>query len=270
MPSIIQPIPIPASASTIGALSLQPSLSPSPRHPFVRIPPDNWIPRAQDTAGDGRLSIPLPPPHELAEPVLPDGHYAIVATPEEGSPAAVPPPPILSPSPGPGNRRSPDYTYATPPPPDLGPAVRIPNASRSRDHLYAPTPPPPDLAPAAAPRFRDNAAQPPFPPPPPPDLAPVATDERAFIPPQQIATNNSHGSTHLSEFDLVAPPGQRQRMPNIGPPPDEEDELEYTDAQSERIPRQPIAPDPPMQRRHAQVVVSVCPCSCPSPALIAS
>ena len=198
------------------------------------------------------------------EPIRSDGAYHIAATPEEGSPAVVPPPPILSPSPGPRNRRSPDYTYGTPPPPDLGPAVRMPNASQSRDYLYAATPPPPDLGPATAPRTRDNAAQPSFPPPPPPELAPVASDERAFMPPQQITTNNSRASTHLSEFDLLAPVGQPPRMPNIGPPPDEEDELEYTDAQTEPMPRQPIAPDPPMQRRRAQGVVSICPCLDPS------
>ncbi|KAF8464737.1 hypothetical protein DFH94DRAFT_394802 [Russula ochroleuca] len=251
-PSIIHPIPIPASVSSMGPLPLHPSPSPSPRHPFVRIPPDNWIPRAQDTAGDGRLSIFLPPPHELIDPVRPDGPYAIVATPEEGSPAVVPPPPMLSRSPGPGNRRSPDYAYATPPPPDLGPPVRIPNASRSREFLYAATPPPPDLGPAAAPRARNNAtAQPPLPPPPPPDLGP-ASGEHAFIP-QQIATINSHASTHLSEFDLLAPVGQPRMSSNIGPPPAEEDELEYIDAQTEPIPRQPIAPEPPLQRRHAHV-----------------
>jgi hypothetical protein len=256
-PSIIHPIPIPASVSSMGPLPLHPSPSPSPRHPFVRIPPDNWIPRAQDTAGDGRLSIFLPPPHELIDPVRPDGPYAIVATPEEGSPAVVPPPPMLSRSPGPGNRRSPDYAYATPPPPDLGPPVRIPNASRSREFLYAATPPPPDLGPAAAPRARNNAtAQPPLPPPPPPDLGP-ASGEHAFIP-QQIATINSHASTHLSEFDLLAPVGQPRMSSNIGPPPAEEDELEYIDAQTEPIPRQPIAPEPPLQRRHAHVTVSVC------------
>ena len=254
-PSIIQPIPIPASASPIGPLQLQPSPSPSPvRHPSVRIPPDNWIPRAQDTAGDGRLSIYLPPPHELIESILPDGPFAIAPTPEEGSPAVVPPPPILSPSPGPRNRRSPEYSYTTPPPPDLGPAVPNPRAARSRDVIYAATPPPPDLGPAINPRAHDS--QSPLPTPPPPDLAPVSS-EPAFIPPQQIASNYSRASTHLSEFDLLAPVGQPPRKPqNIGPPPAEEDELEYVDPPTERIPRQPIAPDPSLQRRQPQVAVS--------------
>jgi hypothetical protein len=234
-------------------LPLHPSPSLSPvRHPSVRIPPDNWIPRAQDTAGDGRLSIFLPPPHELIESVRPDGPFAIAPTPEEGSPAVVPPPPLLSPSLGPRNRRgSPEYTYATPPPPDLGPPVPNPRPSRSRDRMYAFTPPPPDLGPAVTPRTRVNPiAQPP------PDLAPVSS-EPAFIPPQQIATNYSRASTHLSEFDLLAPVGQPPRNPsNIGPPPAEEDELEYVDPPTERIPRQPIAPDPPLQRRQPQVAVS--------------
>lgn len=250
-PSIIQPIPIPASASPIGPLTLHPSPSLSPvRHPSVRIPPDNWIPRAQDTAGDGRLSIFLPPPHELIESVRPDGPFAIAPTPEEGSPAVVPPPPILSPSLGPRNRRSPEYVYATPPPPDLGPAVPNPRPSRSREFMYAATPPPPDLA-------RDNpTTQPPHPTPPPPDLAPVSS-EPAFVPPQQIVYNNSRASTHLSEFDLLAPVGQPPRnASNIGPPPVEEDELEYVDPPTERIPRQQIAPDPPLQRRQPQVAVS--------------
>jgi hypothetical protein len=38
------------------------------------------------------------------------------------------------------------------------------------------------------------------------------------------------------------------------PPPAEEDELEYIDAQTELIPRQPIAPDPSLQRRRAHGV----------------
>ena len=233
-----------------------PSLSPV-RHPSVRIPPDNWIPRAQDTAGDGRLSIYLPPPHELVEPIRPDGPFAIAPTPEEGSPAVVPPPPILSPSPGPGYRRSLEYAYDTPPPPDLGPIVPNPRPSRSRDRMYADTPPPPDLGLAVTSRTRDNAtAQPPFPTPPPPDLAPLSS-EPTFIPPQQIVTNNSRASTHLSEFDLLAPVGQPLRKPpNIGPPPTEEDELEYVDPPIERTPRQPITPDPPLQRRQPQVAVS--------------
>jgi hypothetical protein len=43
-----------------------------------------------------------------------------------------------------------------------------------------------------------------------------------------------------------------------GPPPIEEDELEYVDPPIERIPRQPVAPDPPLQRRQLQVAVSFC------------
>ncbi|KAI0296825.1 hypothetical protein BC826DRAFT_967873 [Russula brevipes] len=249
-PSIIQPIPIPASGSSIGPLPLH-SPSPSPRHPSVRIPPDNWIPHAQNTAGDGGLSIYLPPPHELIEPVrVPEGPYAIAATPEDGSPAVVPPPPIFPSSPGPSTRRSHDhtYTYATHSPPDLGSAVRAPKGSRSREYLYAGTPPPPDLSPAARPRDYATA-----PLPPPPDLAPTS-DERPFLPPQgitQIASINSRASTHLSEFDLLAPVDQPRNLSNIGPPPAEEDELEYVDAQTESIPRRPIAPDPPPQRRRA-------------------
>ena len=125
--------------------------------------------------------------------------------------------------------------------------------------MYAATPPPPDLGPAVDPRARDNpTAQPPLPTPPPPDLAPI-NSEPAFIPPQQIASNYSHASTHLSEFDLLAPVGQPARNPsNIGPPPDEEDELEYVDPPTERMPRQPIAPDPPFQHRQPQVAVSLC------------
>ena len=163
-------------------------------------------------------SILLPPPHELIESVRPDGPFAIAPTPEEGSPAVVPPPPILSPSLRPRNRRSPEYGYATPPPPDLGPAVPNPRPSRSRDLVYAATPPPPDLGSPVSPRARDNhTAQPSIPTPPPPDLAPVSSGP-AFIPPQQIATNNSRASTHLSEFDLLAPVGQPPRRPSdIGP-----------------------------------------------------
>ena len=148
--------------------------------------------------------------------------------------------------------------------------MRILNASRSRDYLYSATPPPPDLGPAAAPRARDNATAQRLPPPPPPDLGPQASGEHTFIP-QQIATINSHASTHLSEFDLLAPLGQSARMPtNFGPPPAEEDELEYTDAPTEPIPRQPIASEPPIQRRHARVAVSVCVSVSESLLLIAS
>ena len=71
--------------------------------------------------------------------------------------------------------------------------------------------------------------------------------------------SNSHASTHLSEFDLLAPVGQSARMPsNIGPPPAEEEELEYTNAQTEPMPHQPIALEPPLQRRHAHAAVSIC------------
>jgi len=210
-PSIIQPIPIPASGSSIGPLPLPPSPSHSPvHHPSVRIPPDNWIPHAQDP-GDGRLSIFLPPPHELIERVrVPEGPYDIAATPESGSPAVIPPPPLLSP--GPGARRSPEYTYATPPPP--------------------------------------------------PNLG-TASDERTYIPPQriaQVASNHSRASTHLSEFDLLGPVDYPRQPPNIGPPPAEEDELEYIDAETVPIPRQLITPDPPPQHKPSKgVSVSACP-----------
>ena len=238
--SSIEPPPLPPSPS-----------ASSVRHHSVRIPPDNWIPRAQDANGDGRLSIPLPPPHELAGRVhVPDGPYAIATTPDEGSPVVIPPPPILSPS------RSLDDTYATPPPPDLRPAVRTPIDFRSGDYVYTAAPPPPDLRPAS--RARDYASASLTPPP--PDLAP-ATDERAYLPPQRIAqitSNHSRASTHLSEFDLLAPVAQPRKPSNIGPPPAEEDELEYIDAaQTEPIPPQPIAPDPPLQRRRAHGV-SMC------------
>jgi hypothetical protein len=61
----------------------------------------------------------------------------------------------------------------------------------------------------------------------------------------QESLQYSRASTHLSEYDLLTPVGQPPRKPsNIGPPPAEEDELEYVDPPTERIPRQPIAPDP--------------------------
>lgn len=246
-PSLIHPIPVPASASSSSHL-LRPSPSPSPspsqvRHTPVQIPPDNWIPRAQDAAGDGRLSIFLPPPHELVEPLRhPNGPYAIAATPEEGSPAVVPPPPDLSPSP-------PTHVYApTPPPPDLVPSTpQTPRRGRSRhpreheyEYAYAPAPPPPDLEPRPPSRARDYAgvtAQPP----PPPDLH--APNRIA-----KVQSNHSRASTHLSEFDLLAPVDQ----PREAQQEQEEDELEYVDAPTEPIPRQPIAPqNPPLQRRRA-------------------
>jgi len=65
---------------------------------------------------------------------------------------------------------------------------------------------------------------------------------------------NTCASTHLSEFDLFAPVNQPQKPSNIGPPLAEEDELEYVDAQTESIPGRPIAPDPPLQRRHTHEV----------------
>ncbi|KAH9956105.1 hypothetical protein BGW80DRAFT_274556 [Lactifluus volemus] len=240
-PSIIQPIPVPASAASSIPLPLPTSPSPTRvHHTPVQIPPDNWIPRAQDAAGDGRLSIFLPPPHELTELVrVPEGPYAIASTPEDGSPTVVPPPPDHSHSPG--------YVYVTPPPPDLGPPVRsrTPKSSRSRDHAYAVTPPPPDLGPAI--RIRDYANAP-LPPPPPPDLGP-ASHGRPYAPPQRIAkiaSNHSRASTHLSEFDILAPVDVP--VNNIGPTPAEEEELEYVDAPTVPIPRQSIAPDPPLQR----------------------
>ncbi|KAI0255197.1 hypothetical protein BJV78DRAFT_1279415 [Lactifluus subvellereus] len=239
-PSIIQPIPVLASAASSVPVPLPASPSPTRvHHTPVQIPPDNWIPRAQDAAGDGLLSIFLPPPHELTELVrVPEGPYAIAATPEDGSPAVVPPPPDLSPSP--------PYHYVTPPPPDLGPAVRTTRPfSRNRDHAYAATPPPPELGPAT--RARDHAS-----PPPPPDLGPASND-RLYAAPQRIAkiaSNHSRASTHLSDFDLLAPVDQPPHL-NIGPSPAEEDELEYIDAPTEPIPRQQIVRDPPPQRRRA-------------------
>jgi hypothetical protein len=239
-PSIIQPIPIPASAASSTPLPIPASPSPTRvHHTPVQIPPDNWIPRAQDAAGDGRLSIFLPPPHELTELVrVPEGPYAIASTPEDGSPTVVPPPPDHS--------HSPEYVYVTPPPPDLGPPVRsrTPKSSRNRDHVYANTPPPPDLGPAI--RIRDYANGPL--PPPPPDLGP-ASNGRTYPPPQRIAkiaSNHSRASTHLSEFDILAPVDAP--VNNIGPTPAEEEELEYVDAPTVPIPRESIAPDPPLQR----------------------
>ncbi|KAI9453430.1 hypothetical protein F5148DRAFT_1232819 [Russula earlei] len=203
-PSIIQPIPISASVSSIGPLPLPPSPSHSPvPHHSVRIPPDNWIPRAQDTTGDGRLSIFLPPPHGMIEPVrVPDGPYAIAATPDDGSPVLCEPWKAS---------RSRDYVYvATPPPPDLGLPVR------TRDYINDPLPPP--------------------------NLAP-ARDGSTYIPPQritQIASNHSRASTHLSDFDLLSPVDQSRKT------------LDYIDAQTMSIPRQPIAQDPPPQQRPTQ------------------
>ena len=219
----------------------------------MQIPPDNWIPRAQDAAGDGRLSIYIPPAHDFVEPLhAPDGPYAIAATPEEGSPAVVPPQPELSPSPPRG--------YPTLPPQDFAPpSTQTPSRGRQRhprerEYTYTPQPPPPDLEPAVPnprppSRSRDYAsAQPP-----PPDVHPPRRIAK-------VSSNHSRASTHFSEFDLLAPVGQLQ------PPPDEadeaqqevgepEEELEYVDAPTEPIPRQPIAmataPDPSLQRRRA-------------------
>ncbi|KAH9162593.1 hypothetical protein EDB89DRAFT_632980 [Lactarius sanguifluus] len=256
-PSIIQPIPVPASASSSShplTLRASPSPSPSPSHVHhapVQIPPDNWIPRAQDASGDGRLSIYLPPPHELVEPLhVPDGPYAIAATPEEGSPAVVPPPPPLDFSPS-------THVYApTPPPPDIGPsASQTPRRGRAlrpreREYTYGPPPPRPDLDPTASnpppqPQFRDYASAPP-----PPDLRPASAPKRIA----KVASNHSRASTHLSEFDILAPVDQSR---SFGAPPIEteqgesEGELEYVDAPTVPIPRQPIAPNPPLQRRRA-------------------
>jgi hypothetical protein len=249
-PSLIQPIPVPASASSSSHL-LRPSPSPSPspsqvRHTPVQIPPDNWIPRAQDPTGDGRLSIFLPPPHELVEPLYhPDGPYSIAATPEEGSPAVVPPPPDLAPSP-------PTHFYApTPPPPDLVPSTpQTPGRGRSRhprehEYAYAPAPPPPDLDPRPPSRSARDYASVTAQPPPPPDLhAPNRITK--------VQSNHSRASTHLSEFDLLAPVYQQPGEAQQGQVQD--DELEYVDAPTEPIPRQPIAPPPPnlsLQRRRA-------------------
>lgn len=262
-PSIIQPIPVPASASSAShplPFRGSPSPSPSPSHVHhapVQIPPDNWIPRAQDASGDGHLSIYLPPPHELVEPLhVPDGPYAIAVTPEEGSPAVVPPPPDLSPS-----------VYApTPPPPDLASSdSQAPRRGRARhprerEYTYAPPPPPPDLeaiasVPHPSHRTRDYASAPP----PPPHLHPASVPSHIA----KVASNHSRASTHLSEFDLLAPVDQPRF---IGPPliesdeaqqevGDPEGELEYVDAPTEPIPRQPIAmgiaANPHLQRRRA-------------------
>lgn len=65
----------------------------------------------------------------------------------------------------------------------------------------------------------------------------------------KVTSNHSRASTHLSEFDLLAPVDHlHEAQQEEGEP---EEELEYVDAPAEPIPRQPIAPDPPLQRRRA-------------------
>ncbi|KAI0261769.1 hypothetical protein BC834DRAFT_428415 [Gloeopeniophorella convolvens] len=250
-PSIIQPIPIPASPADTFPLRAPPN-PPHVRHTPVQIPPDNWIPHAQDAAGDGQLSIYLPPPHELAEPPrVPDDMFEVAASPEDASPVGIPPPPDLSPSPEPHAIHSRDYAFETPPPQENAPMLQTPGPSRTRNYAF--TPPPPDLGPVlpvpGPSRTRDYANAPL---PPPPSLG-ATGDERSYAP-QRIAksmSNHSRASTHLSEFDLLAPVEQPRAPSNIGPAPAEEDELEYVDVATEPIPRQPIAPEPNLQRRRA-------------------
>ncbi|KAI0649734.1 hypothetical protein C8Q79DRAFT_1006081 [Trametes meyenii] len=99
----IIPMPIAEPPHPLGEGDVPPPIpisspQPSPIHPPVSIPPDNWIPYE-----DANGQIALPPPHELSRPV---------------SPAFTPPPPpapVLQPSTSQGPRLHPrDYIYANP------------------------------------------------------------------------------------------------------------------------------------------------------------
>ncbi|KAN0126131.1 Metallo-dependent phosphatase-like protein [Lactarius tabidus] len=188
---------------------------------------------------NGRLSIFLPPPHELrvVEPLNhPDSPYSIATTVGNGSAADVPPLRDLAPS------------LPTPTPPDLVPSTpQTPRRGRSRrpkerEYAYAPAPPPPNLEPPRPPsRARDYVSVSAQPPPPPNLHAPNRI--------AKVQSNHPRASTHLSEFDILAPIDQQ---PSEAQQEEQEDELEYVDAPTERIPRQPIAPpppNPPLQRR---------------------
>ncbi|KAI0060909.1 hypothetical protein BV25DRAFT_1917459 [Artomyces pyxidatus] len=178
-PSIITPIPVH-------------NPSPTLQHRPVSVPPDGWIPHAQDANGDGRLEIYMPPPHEMADaargPQLP---FVVVPTPEGGSPQVVPPP---------GEVRSRDYAYAN--------AMRDPGASTS------------------------------------------ALPQRI----NKVASNNSRASTHLSEYELLAPVEGPVAQSTMGPVL-EDDELEYVDAPAAPVRQVPQAvPPQPPHRRHAHDV----------------
>jgi hypothetical protein len=176
---------------------------------------------------NGRFSIFLPPPHEFEPLDHPDSPYSIAATAGNGSPAVVPPPPD-----------------PTPTPPDIVPSTsQTPRSGRSRhpqerEYAYAPAPPPPNLEPPRPPsRARDYLSVSAQPPPPPNLHAPNRI--------AKVQSNHPRASTHLSEFDLLAPVDQQSREAQQE---EQEDELEYVDAPTERIPRQPIAPPPPNRR----------------------
>ncbi|KAI0038675.1 hypothetical protein FA95DRAFT_1187647 [Auriscalpium vulgare] len=158
-----------SEASIIRPIGVR-NTSPSLQHRPISVPPDNWIPTAQDTLGDGRLSIYLPPPHEMVEPPRgPTEPIIVVATPQ-GSPSV-----LAQSMPPPGEIQRRDYAYNNP---------------RS-----APT-----LSTSAIPQHIAKAA-----------------------------SQNSRGSTHLSEYELLAPvDGQPAPGPSGFRPP-EDDELEYID-----------------------------------------
>lgn len=125
-PSPIQPIPVR-------------NASPSIFHRPFSVPPDNWIPLAQDANGDGRLSIHIPPPHELGDRVQPQEQFTVTQTPEQGSPdvqmhdvAPTPVPPRAN------NIRHRDYAYERGPAQAPMPqriAQAASNNSRASTHL---------------------------------------------------------------------------------------------------------------------------------------
>ncbi|KAA1475886.1 hypothetical protein DENSPDRAFT_883895 [Dentipellis sp. KUC8613] len=165
-----------AAPETIHPIPVR-NTSPSVSHRPISIPPDGWIPHMQ-TTDDGHASIFMPPPHELSPVRPPQESFVIVPTPENGSPNA-----------------------AT--------GLSLHDASAS-----APVPvPPPVPTQVPAPSSRSHSTQP----------NPNAVRSRDFayggapgVPPPVAPALSSHsrGSTHLSEYELLAPVDQPLPRPS--------------------------------------------------------
>ena len=159
--------------------------TPSPMHRPISIPPDGYIPFAQN-GRDGQTTIVMPPPHEFTELGL--SHESVL----------IPPSPQLS---------------ETSVPPENQARSNLPsrqNAPHARDYAYD----------------RPTARIPSVP------------------APQRIAkqtSNHSRASTHLSEYEILAPldgraqgagSQARSQRPVPDDDDDDDDELEYGDVPS--------------------------------------
>jgi hypothetical protein len=194
--------------------------------------PDGWVPRAHDPEGDGRLSIYVPPPHELSEPARSEDQFDVLESIDNGSPIIIPatshsrpssplpPPPVIYDR---SNIAQSQMLHTPPPIPQTNPSLYTDPRIPPRPVAVIPPPPVlhsfssrPSSAPVPAlPTFHHR----------------TRAHETSFRPGtnkvlQQPARNASRASTLLSDYELLGPP----RPPIVEDDPDAEPE--YSSAQT--------------------------------------